>query len=205
MPLINPVSFSVDVPEGPRNRLTCAFRLVLAIPILIVSSAVGGGSVATADHHWAASTAGGLLFFGPALMIVFRQKYPRWWFDWNYALMRFSNRVGAYVLLLRDDYPSTDEEQGVHLELTYPDATQLNQWLPLVKWFLVIPHIVVLAILDVGAVFALIGAWFAVVLTGTYPEGIYRYLVGLMRWHNRVVAYAFVLVTDEYPPFSLAP
>lgn len=201
-----PLSFSVDTPEQPRNRLSCAFRLPLAIPILIVAASVGGGTASASNHGAAGGAAGGLLVFGPGLMIVFRQKYPRWWFDWNVALLKFTNRVGTYLLLLRDEYPSTEDEQAVHIEVAYPDARDgLNQWLPLVKWFLAIPHYVVLAVLDVAGFFALIVAWLSILLTGVYPQGIYRYMVGLMRWHDRVIAYAFILVTDEYPPFSLAP
>ena len=82
----------------------------------------------------------GMLFLPPLLMIVFRQKYPRWWFDWNLELLRFTNRVGIYFALMDDRYPSTDEQQSVHLDVNYPDAQQgLNRWLPLVKWFLAIP------------------------------------------------------------------
>jgi hypothetical protein len=151
-----------------------------------------------------AAGAGGLLFFAPLLMIVFRQKYPRWWFDWNLALLRFSNRVGAYLTLLDDRYPSTDEEQSVHLDFPYPDAKEeLNRFLPLVKWFLAIPHYIVLAFLYLGAIFAVLFAWFAILFTGRYPRGLFDFVVGVLRWHNRVVGYAHVLVTDRYPPFSL--
>jgi hypothetical protein len=203
-----PISLEVEPALRDRNRMTCAFRIVLALPILAVAGAVGGGTIAVAGSNGTRtiSAAGGLLVVAPALMILFRQKYPRWWFDWNAALLRFQNRVGAYLLLLRDEYPSTDEEQAVHLDLAYPDArTDLNRWLPLVKWFLAIPHYVVLLFLDIGLFFALIGAWFSLVFTGRYPPGIYDYAVGLMRWHNRVAGYAFILVTDRYPPFRLAP
>jgi hypothetical protein len=147
----------------------------------------------------------GLLFLPPLLMIVFRQKYPRWWFDWNLQLMRFGNRVGVYVLLMDDRYPSTDEEQSVHLDFAYPDARgELNCWLPIVKWLLAIPHYIVLALLYIGGVFAVIGAWVAILVTGRYPRAIFDYIEGVVRWHNRVIGYAFVLVTDEYPPFQLS-
>jgi hypothetical protein len=207
MPSEYPVSFTVDVAEDARNRVTCAFRLVLALPILVVVAAVSGGTFAAAGRDSASvSTAGGLVVVGPALLILFRQKYPRWWFDWNTALLRFQNRVGAYLFLLRDEYPSTDEEQAVHLDISYPDVpTQLNRWLPLVKWLLAIPHYIVLLFVDIGAFFALIAAWFSIVFTGRYPGGIYDFIVGVMRWHNRVAGYAFIMVTDEYPPFRLAP
>jgi hypothetical protein len=139
-------------------------------------------------------------------MILFRQKYPRWWFDWNLNLLRFSNRVGTYLALMDDRYPSTDEEQYVHLDITYPDARRdLNRWLPLVKWFLAIPHYIVLFFLWIGAVVAVIIAWFAILFTGRYPRGLFDYVGGVIRWGNRVTAYAFLLVTDRYPPFQLRP
>ncbi len=200
-----PISFTVDVAERDRNRLTVAFRLVLALPILALAATISGGTYSAAGSNTSASAAGGLLVAGPALMILFRRKYPRWWFDWNYAFLRFQNRVVAYLLLLRDEYPSTDDEQSVHLDVAYPDVpNELNRWLPLVKWFLAIPHYVVLVFIDIGVFFAVLGAWFAIVFTGSYPRGIYDFVVGVMRWHNRVIAYAFVLATDRYPPFSLA-
>jgi hypothetical protein len=138
-------------------------------------------------------------------MIVFQQKYPRWWFDWNRELQRFSNRVAAYLALMDDHYPSTDEHQSVHLEYDYPDARNgLNRWLPLVKWFLAIPHFIVLVVLYIAAFFAVLGAWFAIVFTGRYPRGIFDFVEGVLRWQNRVVAYALVMVTDRYPPFRLS-
>ncbi|TME39116.1 MAG: DUF4389 domain-containing protein, partial [Chloroflexi bacterium] len=147
---------------------------------------------------------GGAVFLPVVLMILFRQKYPRWWFDWNLNLLRFSNRVTAYLALLDDRYPSTDEEQGVHLDFPYPDVRQMNRWLPLVKWFLAIPHYFVLLFLGLGALVAVIVAWFAILFTGTYPRSLFDYVVGVLRWSNRVTGYAFTLVTDEYPPFRLS-
>jgi hypothetical protein len=185
-------TFTVDRPLGARDRLTVAFRIVLALPILVVLAAVSG---------W---TAGGLLFLGPMVMIVFREKYPRWWLDWNVQLWRFQNRVAAYVLLLRDEYPATDDDQAVHLDVDTADVPgRLNRWLPLVKWFLAIPHYVVLALLWVAVVVVTLVAWVAVLVTGRYPDGMFDFVTGVLRWTNRVIAYAFVLVTDEYPPFSL--
>jgi hypothetical protein len=204
----HPVRFAVDYPDRALNRLTTAFRIFAAIPIAIVLATVGGGSfhVDTPESGTTVVAAGGLLFAGPLLMILFRQKYPLWWQDWNRELLRFINRVGAYLALLDDRYPSTDEEQAVHLELPRPDArTDLNRWLPLVKWLLAIPHYVVLFFLSIGAVFAVIFAWFAILFTGRYPRGLFDYVVGVLRWHNRVTAYALILVTDRYPPFRLTP
>ncbi|OLC58496.1 MAG: hypothetical protein AUH76_17170 [Candidatus Rokubacteria bacterium 13_1_40CM_4_67_11] len=205
-----PVTFAVDFPDRSLDRLTTAFRIIVAIPIAFVLSLLTGASlhyVTTTDgtkETATLATGGGVLFLPLVLMIVFRQKYPRWWFDWNLQLLRFSNRVSAYLALLDDHYPSTDEEQAVHLDFPYPDARQLNQWLPLVKWLLAIPHYVVLFFLTIGAIVAVIIAWFAIVFTGKYPRGLFDFVVGVIRWSNRVTGYAFVLVTDEYPPFSLS-
>jgi hypothetical protein len=200
-----PVQFNVDFPTRALDRWTTAFRIFAAIPILIVLGIVSRNML-EGDHHDSITIASGvgLLFLPLVLMLVFRQKYPRWWFDWNLNLLRFSNRVTAYLALLDDRYPSTDEEQSVHLSFDYPDARQLNRWLPLVKWFLAIPHYVVLLFLGIGAVGAIMIAWFAILFTGTYPQGLFNYVVGVLRWSNRVSAYAFVLVTDQYPPFRLS-
>lgn len=203
-----PVQFSVDYPDRELNRLTTAFRILMVIPIAIVLGAVSAGSM-----QWdsGGSTtrvvlgAGGILFLAPLLMILFRRKYPRWWFDWNLELQRFSNRVGVYLALMDDKYPSTDEHQSVHLDYPYPDVDRdLNRWLPLVKWFLAIPHYVVLLFLDIAVIVVVIVAWFAVLFTGRYPRGAFEFTQGVMRWHNRVIAYALLLVTDRYPPFRLA-
>ncbi len=204
-----PVQFSVDYPERPLNRVTTAFRIFVAIPILIVLGAVSGETWqwSTPDRgQMVVAGAGGLLFFGPLLLILFRQKYPRWWFDWNLELQRFSNRVAVYLALMEDRYPSTDEHQSVRLEYPYPDASRdLNRWLPLVKWLLAIPHYIVLFFLDIAAFVVVVVAWFAILFTGRYPGGMFTFVEGVIRWHNRVIAYALLLVTDRYPPFRLAP
>jgi Domain of unknown function (DUF4389) len=205
-----PVQFSVDYPDRPLNRLTTAFRLLVAIPIAILLGTVSGGSwqySSPGTNATATGTAaGGLLFLGPLLMILFRQKYPRWWFDWNLELQRFTNRVVVYLALMDDRYPATDQPQAVHLDYVYPDAARdLNRWLPLVKWLLAIPHYIVLFFLWIAAVVVVIVAWFAVLFTGRYPRGMFDFVEGVLRWGQRVIAYAFVLVTDAYPPFRLAP
>jgi hypothetical protein len=204
-----PVDFTVEYPDRELNRLTSAFRIFTAIPILIVIGTIAGYTSQSSVNGESATVAiggTGLLFLPPLLMIVFRQKYPRWWFDWNLELLRFTNRVGAYLALMSDRYPSTDENQYVELGFPYPDARAgLNRWLPLVKWLLAIPHYIVLFFLYIGVVFGVIAAWFAILFTGRYPRGIFDYVEGVLRWHNRVVAYALVLVTDEYPPFRLRP
>jgi hypothetical protein len=203
-----PVQYSVDYPDRPLNRLTTFFRLFVVIPIAIVLSLVEGGF--TYGYGGGRTTtiaaAGGLLVLPVLLMILFRQKYPRWWFDWNLQLMRFSARVGVFLALMDDRYPSTDEQQSVRLDFPYPDArNDLNRWLPLVKWLLVIPHYVVLLFLYIAAFFVVVAAWFVILFTGRFPRGMFEFLVGVGRWTNRVVAYAHVLVTDRYPPFRLAP
>ncbi len=204
-----PVNLSVEYPDRPLDRLTTAFRIFVAIPIMIVLGAVSGTTwsfYSSSGTVHVVAGAGGLLFLGPLLMILFRQKYPRWWFDWNLELQRFTNRVLVYVLLMDDRYPSTDQEQGLRLDYVYPDVPRdLNRFLPLVKWLLVIPHFIVLAFLWIAVFFVVIAAWFAILFTGRYPRGIFDFVEGVVRWGQRVVAYAFTLVTDRYPPFSLRP
>src|ERR1700689_3225196 len=205
-----PVQFAVEYPDRPLNRLTSFFRIFVIIPILIVFGTVSGGTWQSTGSHstmtHGAPAAGGLLFLGPLLMILFRQKNPRWWFDWNLELQRFGNRIGTYLALMNDSYPSTDDHQWVELDYAYPDAAaDLNRWLPLVKWLLAIPHYIVLFFLDIATFFVVIAAWFAILFTGRYPRGLFSFVAGVFRWHNRVAAYAFVLVTDRYPPFRLAP
>jgi Domain of unknown function (DUF4389) len=206
----HPVRFAVDYPDRDLNRLTTAFRIFTIIPIAIVLGSIVGWSTSYDTGGDPAGTVvvggTGLLTIPPLLMILFRQKYPRWWFDWNLELLRFMNRVGVYAALLDDRYPSTDENQSVTLDIPYPDArADLNRWLPLVKWLLAIPHYIVLFFLYIGAFFAVIAAWFAILFTGRYPRGLFDFVVGVARWHNRVAGYALVLVTDRYPPFQLRP
>lgn len=207
----------IDYPEK-LNRLTTFFRLFTIIPIAIILGMLtdSGADVTTTVVlneagnivRTTRETAGGLLVGIPMavmLMILFVQRYPRWWFDFQRELLRFSTRVGAYALLLTDQYPSTVEEQSIHLDVDYPDVKKdLKRGMPLIKWFLALPHYLFLTVLVVGAFFAVIIAWFAILFTGSYPKALFDYVVGVMRWGLRVNAYAFLLVTDQYPPFSLA-
>ena len=210
---IYPIQFEVEYPDRPLNRLTTAFRIFTIIPIAIVLATVSGGTWSYTIGNGATETtttivagAGGVLFAGPLLMILFRQKYPRWWFDWNLELTRFSSRVSLYAALLDDRYPSTDEPQSLRLDIPYPDArTDLNRWLPLVKWFLAIPHYIVLIFLGIAALVCVVIAWFAILFTGRYPRELFNFVVGVGRWSVRVTSYAFLLATDRYPPFSLNP
>ena len=204
-----PARLSIDYPDRALNRLTSALRFFTVIPIAIVLATVGGYS-ATVTNGASTSTVAvggtGLLFLPPLLMILFRQRYPRWWFDWNQELLRFATRVGAYLALMDDRYPSTEDHQSVHLDLDYPDAkNELNRWLPLVKWLLAIPHFIALFFLYVGVFFVVIAAWFSILFTGRYPRGMFDFVEGVIRWQLRVAAYALILITDSYPPFSLRP
>jgi Domain of unknown function (DUF4389) len=188
---VYPATLSVDYPDRDLDRVSTGFRIFTVIPIAIVLATLARAAI---------------LFISVLLMLVFRRKYPRWWYDWNLQWTRFASRVVAYLFLLDDRYPSTDEEQYVHIEFPYPDAERdVSQFMPLVKWLLAIPHLIVLFFLTIGAIFAAIFAWFAIVFTGRYPRGFFDYVEGVMRWHLRVQAYAFILVTDQYPPFRLRP
>ena len=225
-----PLSLSIDYPDK-LSRLTTFFRIFMIIPIIIVLAFLAGPSTTQEDDSSQTVQSGnvfsyniqidsvqtdieksktteygaaGVIFLPLVLMILFRKKYPRWWFDWNLAYLRFTMRIGAYFMLLRDEYPSTDEEQAVHLEIAYPDAqNELMRGMPLVKWFLAIPHYVVLFFLGIAAAVCVIFTWFAILFTGRYPRGLFDFVVGVTRWCLRVDAYALILVTDRYPPFSL--
>jgi len=204
-----PASLEIDYPDK-LDPLTTFFRLVWAIPVLVILTLLtGSGGEAVMDEVGREASQGGAgitsgLAAATALMIVFRRRYPKWWFDFALELNRFSARVGAYIFLLTDKYPSTVEKQAVHLDVKYPDVKkELSWWLPLVKWLLALPHYLVLFVLVIGAVFATVIAWFSILFTGRYPRSLFDYVVGVGRWGLRVNAYAFLLTTDEYPPFSL--
>lgn len=201
-----PASLEIDYPDRPLNRLTTFFRVFTVIPIAIVLGSLSQSEYAvnSGGHtNTYAAGAAGMLFFPVLLMLLFRRKYPGWWFDWNLELTRFTTRVGAYISLLDDVYPSTDEEQSVHLQIERPDGEQLSRWLPLVKWLLAIPHFIILGFLYIAVFFVVVFAWFAILFTGRYPRGAFGFVVGVMRWTLHVTAYAILLTTDRYPPFSM--
>jgi len=207
-----PATLDVDYPDRPLNRLTTFFRAFTIIPIAIILATVSGATEVystgntPSDASRVVVGAGGVLVAGPLLMILFRQKYPRWWFDWNLELTRFSSRVTVYAALLDDRYPSTDEQQSLRLDVRYPDVpNDLNRWFPIAKWFMAIPHYIVLAFLGLAALACVVVAWFAILFTGRYPRGLFDFVVGVGRWTLRVAAYAVLLTTDRYPPFSLKP
>ncbi|MBD3224221.1 MAG: DUF4389 domain-containing protein [Caldithrix sp.] len=211
-----PASLTIDY-QQTSNRLTVLFRIFLAVPILIILALLTSPAYeneihvvneddVTVETDENRMYSVGIIFLPTLLMIVFRKKYPKWWFDWNLALVKFSMRVASYLLLLRDEYPSTDEEQAVHVQLHYPDVDkELNRYLPLVKWLLAIPHLIVLVLLTVAVLFVTIVTWFIILFTGSYPKMMFDFVVGYMRWFFRVEAYAFLLTTDRYPPFRLSP
>jgi len=201
-----PARLVIDYPDRPLSRLSTLFRPVAAIPIALVFALVAGDSFGTrgaGSTTTLVSTGGGVLVLPVVLMLLFRRKYPGWWFDWNLELTRFSTRLLAYVALLDDRYPSTDETQAVHLEIDRPDGAALSRGLPLVKWLLAIPHLVVLVVVGVGVAVTLVIAWFAILFTARYPRWAFDFVVGWIRWGLRVNCYAFLLTTDRYPPFSL--
>jgi Domain of unknown function (DUF4389) len=216
-PIQHPARLEIDYPEGRQDILSTLFRFIWVIPIAIILSLITdagqtvtyrvflneSGEVIRRTRDTAEGLASGLAT-ATALMIIFRQMYPRWWFDFALEVTRFSYRVGAYSLLLTDKYPSTVDEQSIHLELDYPDVPKdLNRYMPIVKWLLAIPHYIALAFLTVGVVVVTIYAWFSILFTGNYPRGVFDFVVGVLRWALRVNAYAFLLITDRYPEFSL--
>jgi hypothetical protein len=211
-----PARLQIDYPEK-FSRIKSFFRIFTIIPIAIILGLIAGaseqvhyttyvnqaGEVVRTSRDTTGGIAGGI-FLALVLLIVFRQRYPRWWFDFSRELTRFASRFVAYLMLLTDQYPSTVEEQSVHLDIDYADAkNELNRWMPLIKWFLAVPHYIVLGFLAIGAIFAVLIAWFAILFTGRYPRSLFDYMVGVARWGLRVNAFAFLLVTDHYPPFSL--
>ena len=200
-----PVSLSIDYPEKA-DRLTTFFRIFTVIPIAVILALLLGyehDPDCSPACEWEFFSVG-FVFIPALLMILFREKYPRWWFDWNVSLTRFSTRVFSYLILLTHVYPSTDEDQAVHIDIPYPDVkAELHRGMPLVKWFLAIPHVFILCFLFIGLAACTVIAWFAIIFTSRYPKGLFDFVVGVMRWSIRVGAYACLLTTDRYPPFRL--
>ena len=183
-----PVRYDVEYPEE-LSRWLIFVKWLLAIPHFMIL--------------WALSIAAGVMGFIAFFAILFTKRYPRGLFDFVVNFNRWSLNVDAYTGLLRDEYPPFSWEPGqyaVTYEVDYPE--QLNRWLPLIKWPLAIPHIIVLLFLFIGAFVAWVIAWFAILFTKRFPRGLFDFVVGVTRWQYRVDAYTGLL-RDEYPPFSL--
>ena len=205
IPEAYPVDLAIDYPDRKLNRWTTFFRFFMVIPISIILGLLGTSIPTFAKAGITGLVSGvGMIGLCILLMILFRKKYPRWWYEWIFEITNFTYRVYSYISLLNDSYPSIEETQTVHIELPYPDASRLNRWLPLVKWFLAIPHYFILFALNIASLFVTIAMWFVILFTGKYPKGAFEFVVGVLRWELRVTAYAFLLVTDKYPPFSLS-
>jgi hypothetical protein len=223
-----PVKLSINYPDRELNRLTSFFRIFMVIPIAILLALIIRpelswekppewrvevsnenqqlivGFPEEAGRWSLGLTAASFLALPTLLMILFRQKYPKWWFDWNVALIKFSARVASYLSLMNDQYPATDEEQWVQIEIPYPDVKKdLIRWYPLVKWLLAFPHYILLAFLYIAVFISVIIAWLVILFTRRYPKDIFSFVTGVFRWDLRVLSYAFLLVTDKYPPFRL--
>jgi hypothetical protein len=204
-----PTNFAVDYPERTLHRGSTAARLVLAIPIILLLALVQQVEIRVGWQAIALSLVGslsgiGAVTFPVLVMLVLRRKYPHWWFEWNVELFRFINRVIVYLVLMTDQYPSTDEAQSVRLHFPDPQGQGLSRGLPLVKWLLAVPHYAVLVAFLVSLPFVLIVAWVSIIATGRYPRRLFSYVEGILRWGNRVIGYAFIFVTDDYPPFRLS-
>lgn len=197
-----PVNLSIDYCEK-LSRVKTLFRIILIIPIVILFMTIGGGIAIGKTGAYLG--AGGALILAPLLMILFRKRYPRWWFDWNHNLLRFQQNVSTYFFCLIDEYPSVDGSPKVRVDIDYPESDDLMRGMPLIKWLLAIPHYIVLIALSIVALIVLIIGWFAVLFTARYPRPLFNYIVGYHRYGLRVLAYAFLMMTDKYPPFRLKP
>lgn len=200
-----PTELSIDYPDRKLNRVKTFLRPILAIPILIILGGLFGAPFFWEQGmwHWKIPALPAFVIGPTALMILFKQKYPSWWFDWNLNMTRFSTRVFSYMALLTDVYPSTDDPQGVDLKLYRPNPEEdLVRWMPYLKWFLAIPHYVVLFFLNTAGTMAIVLAWFSILFTGRYPKKLFNFVVEIYHWNLRVVSYAFLFITDNYPPFS---
>ena len=196
----NQIETQIDVSLTERNRLTAFFRIILVVPALVFLASFSPTSAFSEDNL---GIYAGLLALPAALAIVVRQVYPSYVLAFNEALLSLQTRVDAYILLLTDEYPSIEENDVVSVTFPEVDAKQLNRWLPLVKWFLALPLYLVGIVYVIYAAFLTLIAWFSVLFTGNYPEFCAEGVVGTIAYWNRVAGYALLLVTDEYPTFSL--
>jgi hypothetical protein len=197
-----PVSFEAEYPEQ-LGRLSSAFRIILYIPVAIFLALVGGQAFSYSDFGDVTSitlAGGGGIVLAIWAAVLVRQYIPHWLFDFQVALMRFQARAYGYLALLTDRFPAFEGEYPINFEVSYPD--RLNRW-KVAIWKIItsIPHIIILIFLYVAALVVVMIAWFAILFTGRYPQGLHTFVAGVFRWSFRVQAYIYSL-TDEYPPFS---
>ena len=198
----NQIETQIDVTLTERNRVTALFRIILVVPMAIFLAAFTP-SVADLESGDLNSLYAGFFALPVGLAIIFRQVYPSFLLAFNEALLSLQIRVNAYVFLLTDEYPSIEENDVVSVTFPEVDAKALNRWLPLIKWLLAIPlYVVGIAYIIYGA-FLTLFAWFSILFTGNFPEFCAEGIVGVIAYWNRVTGYALLLVTDEYPTFSL--
>jgi hypothetical protein len=200
MDMSNQIETQIDVSLTERNRLTAFFRIILVVPAFIFISSFAPSTLFSDEGS---AIFAGLIALPAALAIVVRQVYPSYVLAFNEAVLSLQTRVDVYLLLLSDQYPSIEENDVVSVTFPEVDAKQLNRWLPLVKWLLALPlYLVGIVYFIYAALLTLLG-WFSILFTGNYPEVCAEGVVGTIAYWNRVVGYAFLLVTDEYPTFSL--
>jgi hypothetical protein len=198
----NQIETQIDVTLTERNRVTALFRLILVAPIYLFVAAFTP-STASLDSGDLSPLFAGFLALPVALAIVVRQVYPSYLLAFNEAFLSLQTRVDAYILLLTDEYPSIEENDVVSVTFPEVDAKALNRFLPLVKWLLAFPLYIVGIFYIIYAAFLTLFAWFSIIFTGNFPEFCAEGIVGVIAYWNRVVGYALILVTDEYPSFSL--
>ncbi len=198
-----PVRFEAEYPEQ-LGRLSSAFRIILYIPVAIFLALVGGQAFSYSDFGDATTTSvagGGGIILAIWATVIVRQYVPHWLFDFQVALMRFQARAYGYLALLTDRFPAFEGEYPINFEVRYPD--KLSRW-KVAIWKIItsIPHIIILIFLFLAAFVVIVIAWFAILFTGRYPQGLHTFVAGVFRWSLRVQAY-FLSLTDDYPPFSL--
>lgn len=201
----NSVETVITPDFGPRNRLTVFFRFIIVIPFIFLASMLSGSSLSDSNGNDWMMSGGSALLFGLVIVILFSATYPVWILTFIHGLQAFEVKIGVYGLLLRDELPSLDDRP--YAQVLYPDiegGRKINRFLPLVKWFLAIPHYIVLFFTGIGVFVVTALAWFAILFTGKYPQSFAPYVIGWLKYYNRVIGYAFALVTDEYPQFRLA-
>lgn len=194
------IETQIDVTLTERNRMSALFRIILVVPMAIFVASFAPTDLSTSNSNYLSV---GFLILPTALAIVVRQIYPTYLLAFNEALLSLQTRVDAYLLLLTDEYPSIEENDVVSVTFPEVDAKALNRWLPLIKWFLAIPLYVVGVFYIVYLSLLTIAGWFSVLFTGNYPEKCAEGVVGTIAYWNRVIGYAFLMLTDEYPSFSL--